>query len=94
MIDPDRIEAQDHDRRAGLQIADISTSALFKAVEPNGFGICEQSYANDLRRIVMRRPTQNGSNGPAFGFGVTHVPTISAKSPLTDDQRAFFESWK
>jgi hypothetical protein len=42
----------------------------------------------------MRRPTQNGSNGPAFGFGVTHVPTISAKSPLTDDQRAFFESWK
>lgn len=88
VIDPDRIEALDHASRAGLQVADIATSAMFKAVEPNTFGICEQSYADELRRVVWRR------NACAFDCGVTHVPALRDATPLTDAQRKFFESWK
>ncbi len=94
VIDPERIEALDHESRAGLQLADVSTSAIFKGVEPNVFGICERSYADDLRSRIIRKPLQNGKMGSAFGFGVTHVPTYGPTSPLTAEQRSFFESWK
>ena len=87
VIDPERIEAQDHGSRAGLQIADVVTSAIHLAVEPDGFGNYETSYADALRKRVLRGP-----DGIALDFGVVPMPKLS-KSPLSAEQRAFFESW-
>lgn len=90
VIDPERIEVADHERRAGLQLADICTSAMFKAVEPSGFGFYEQAYADELRSVVLR----NGDKLPPYNCGITHIPRLETNPPLTKEQRMFFESWK
>ena len=89
VIDPDRIEALDHVSRAGLQLADIATSAFFKAVEPNNFGMFERSYADLLRPRILKMPGKS-----PYDCGITHVPRIDGRSPLSDEQRLFFESWR
>ena len=83
VIDPDRIEAQDHGSRAGLQLADVVTSAIHLAVEPDGFGNYESGYANALRRRVLKGP-----DGVALGFGIVPMPNLH-KSPLSKGREYF-----
>jgi len=90
VIDPDNIQAMDHDKRAGLQLADIATSAIFKAVEPNRFEVCESSYANELRNVIFKHPV----NKSALDYGIIHIPRIKQNTPLNAEQKAFFNSWK
>jgi hypothetical protein len=88
VIDPNRIEALDHSKRAGLQIADVATSSFFHAVEPDVFGNHERTYADLLRPRVIHMP-----RAPVYDCGVTHIPKLKRNSPLNDAQRQFFDSW-
>lgn len=90
VIDPDRVEAFDHAKRAGLQLADIATSAMFKAVEPNRFGFCESAYVNELRRVVFKNPMSKS----AIDHGIIHVPKIKNQNHLNSEQKEFFDSWR
>ncbi len=54
-IDIEGVDAQDHSRRAGLQISDIVASAITAAVEQDFYGNCELRYAEILRRIIYQR---------------------------------------
>lgn len=90
VIDPDRIDALDHKRRAGLQIADVVTSAMFHAVEPGPYGFTEPAYAEELSNRVLR----HYQTGKVYNVGVTHMPRLTPDAPLTDEQRAFFDRWK
>lgn len=94
VIDPARVDAQDHSVRAGLQLADISTSAIFHAVEPNPFGFTETGYADELRRVILRQEFKDGTKSPRYNCGITHIPNLSPNSPLSSEQRSFFDSWK
>ena len=87
VIDPERIDAKDHGSVAGLQLADVATSAVHHAVEPDGFGNFEQSYAEALRGRFLRGP-----NGLVLGFGIVPMPGLHKNPPLTGEQLAFFQS--
>ncbi|WP_437828809.1 DUF3800 domain-containing protein [Sorangium sp. So ce1153] len=50
-IDPDRIEAQPHAKRMGLQIADAVASSFYAALEPK-YGFIEDRYAKILQPVV------------------------------------------
>lgn len=90
VISPDLVEAQDHSKKAGLQLADISTIALFKGVEPNRYGQCELSYAKEFKKVMFRNPR----TGEAYNYGVTHIPQIDDRTPLSLEQKEFFNLWK
>lgn len=68
VIDVDGIDAQDHSRRAGLQLADIIASAFAAGFEPDKFGNCEKRYSELLRPIVYNR------GGNFLSYGVKVVP--------------------
>ncbi len=55
VIDIDGIEAEDHGSRYGLQIADLVTSGLTAALEPDFYGNVEARYARLLRPNVYCR---------------------------------------
>lgn len=68
VIDVDGIDAQDHSRRAGLQLADIIASAFAAGFEPDKFGNCEKRYSELLRPVVYNR------DGNFLSYGVKVVP--------------------
>lgn len=72
VLDIEGIEVQNHSKRAGLQIADCTTSAFFTALEPNRYGNIEPVYAYSMlpRLIRLNRTVQNS--------GFTIVPNVSA----------------
>ena len=82
VLDPASIDVQNHSNRAGLQIADIITSATSSALEPNAFGNSEPRYALELARRFCRL------NGRVANHGLTILPRPSG-NPLTNDQKAF-----
>ncbi|MCK3778986.1 DUF3800 domain-containing protein [Ensifer sesbaniae] len=84
VLDPEDIAVENHKVRAGLQIADLFTSAVWKALEPNGYGRCEDRYARELasRLIKFKNATLN--------CGVTIIPPYS-KCPLNSEQKAFLD---
>lgn len=86
-LDIEGLEAVDHSTRAGLQIADVITSAFFQAVEPNPYGQYEPRYAYELRNTVMRT-----AQGEYMNYGIKPVPNLS-QMVLDEDQRRFFEFW-
>jgi hypothetical protein len=70
VLDIQSIEVENHSKRAGLQIADCTTSAFFTALEPNRFGNLEPSYAYRLGpRLIKRDKSANNS-------GLTIVPGL------------------
>jgi hypothetical protein len=87
VFDPSDIAVENHEKRAGLQIADAVTSAFFSAVEPNTYGNYETRYAENLRSSVLRR------GGSALNCGITPVPSFTKCQP-NDHQLAFFESFR
>ncbi|SDP06322.1 DUF3800 domain-containing protein [Phyllobacterium sp. OV277] len=84
VLSPSDIAVENHSKRAGLQIADVFTSALWHAIEPNGYGFCESRYARSLAtRLIKRR-------GQRLDCGLTLVPAYG-KTPLNNEQTEFVE---
>lgn len=84
VLDPDDIAVENHKVRAGLQIADLFTSAVWKAFEPNGYGHCEPRYAQEIAPRLMR------SNKSRLNCGLTIIPPYS-KCPLGTAQKEFLD---
>ena len=82
VLDPDSIQVENHSKRAGLQIADILTSATSAGLEPNIFGNTEPRYALILRERFLRK------NDRVLNCGLTLVPAPN-RGPLSDEQRQF-----
>lgn len=83
VIDFDQIAVESHEKWAGLQFADCLSSAFFSAVEPNGYGNYEHSYAKILKPKLIR------DNGHILNCGLTVVPSVAA-SALDKHQTEFF----
>lgn len=86
VFDPANIRVENHAVRAGLQIADVATSATLAALEPNEYGNVEPRYAVAMRHRYLR------SRNHILNCGLTLIPGIG-KSPLNDEQKAFVESF-
>lgn len=84
VIDIDDVEAIDHKKRAGLQIADSVAYSFQAAVEPNFYGETESRYAKILK------PITHHSRGRYLGIGIKPVPTLAEMS-LNNEQREFFD---
>nr|WP_245223971.1 DUF3800 domain-containing protein [Rhizobium halophytocola] len=84
VLDPSDILVENHSKRAGLQIADIFTSAIWHALEPNSFGFCEARYARLLVPRLLR------SQGQRYGTGLTIVPSKD-NHILTAEQHEFID---
>jgi hypothetical protein len=84
VLDPANIAVENHKVRAGLQLADLFTSALWKALEPNGYGNCEDRYAKILAPRLIKQ------NGYTLNCGLTIIPPYS-KCPLTGEQKSFLD---
>ena len=82
VFDPTNIRVENHAVRAGLQIADVVTSATCAALEPNEFGNIEPRYALSLKARYLKERKQ------ILNCGLTLIPPID-RSPLSDEQRAF-----
>jgi hypothetical protein len=82
VFDPKDIRVENHAVRAGLQLADVVTSATYAAFEPSTYGYCEEGYCHTLRRKYIR------SQGRALNCGLTLIPPLS-KSPMPDKQKVF-----
>lgn len=82
VLDPSNISVENHSKRAGLQIADVLTSATCAALEPDEFGNIEPRYALSLcrRYLKARRLIQN--------VGLTIIPP-PWKRPLSAEQKQF-----
>jgi len=72
VLDIDGIKVENHSKRAGLQLADLVTSAFGNALEPNKFGNYETRYAKTLIPKLIR------SRGTASNSGLTVVPGLHA----------------
>ncbi len=82
VIDIDSVEAQDHSKLAGLQIADCISSACRSAVDPDIYGNCESRYAKELKNIIYKR-------GNYLSYGLKILPALEEMN-LTNDQKEFF----
>lgn len=82
VLDPANISVENHSKRAGLQIADVLTSATCAALEPDEFGNIEPRYALSLCRRYIRAKKQ------IQNAGLTIIPA-PWKCPLNRDQRQF-----
>jgi hypothetical protein len=67
-LNPEDVRVEDHSNRAGLQIADVATSATHNALETNIYGDTEPRYATLLRNRFLRE------NGRVSNCGLTIVP--------------------
>lgn len=87
IFEPANIAVENHANWAGLQIADICTSGITAALEPNFYGELEPAYARILAPRLLRQP--GSSSTSPLNFGLTPVPPL-ASAYHTDDERAFF----
>ncbi|MEQ9040496.1 MAG: DUF3800 domain-containing protein [Silicimonas sp.] len=70
VIDIESVEAMDHSRLAGLQIADCGVSAIAAAVEHDPYGNVEPSYASEIARNIYSR------NGNYMSYGLKLLPSF------------------
>jgi hypothetical protein len=84
VIDIDGIEAHDHGARYGLQVADLSTSGLMAALEPDYYGNVEPRYARMLKPVVYSR------NGNYMSYGTKMFPP-AGDLQLTQQQQEFVQ---
>lgn len=82
VFSPENIKVENHSLWAGLQLADVVTSATAAGLEPNIYGNYEPRYASTLARRFLTK------NKKVLGTGLVLIPPIG-KSPLDDAQRAF-----
>lgn len=86
VLNPNDLEVVNHSKRAGLQFADCTTSALYAAVEGNLFGNYEARYAELLRGNVMTK------RGNALNHGIIPIPAFN-RCEANAHQEAFFRSF-
>lgn len=84
VFSPDDIWVENHSRWAGLQIADVATSAMFNALEPNLYGKYEPRYALALAKRMLT------AKKSVHDCGLTLIPRLS-QCPLDKLQREFTE---
>lgn len=72
VLNPEDIKVENHSNRAGLQIADVVTSATYKALEPNVFSDTEPRYVDNLAKRFLRRDRS------ILNEGITFVPSGSS----------------
>lgn len=82
VLDPNDISVVNHAQSAGLQLADVVTSATANALEPDAYGNPEPRYALELRSRFIRL------NGRVANSGLTVLPKPSM-NPMSDDQKRF-----
>lgn len=82
VIDIPGIEAHDHGNRYGLQLADLATSGLMAALEPDYYGNLEARFARSLKPRVYNR------EGNYMSYGTKMVPPADHLE-LSDDQQEF-----
>lgn len=91
VFSPDNIKVEDHSKWAGLQLADIVTSATASGLEPNAYGNYEPRYGMALANRFLAKQRN------VINCGLTLVPRLP-KCPLDDAQHAFVmgikESWQ
>jgi len=73
VLNPEDIKVENHSKRAGLQIADVVTSATYAGLEPNLYGDVEPRYARLLAHRFLKE------NGTIANCGVTVVPRNSTR---------------
>lgn len=72
VIDIDGVEAVDHGKRYGLQLADLAVGGLRSAVEFDLYGNVEPRFAEILKPRVYER------KGNFLSYGAKTVPTCNA----------------
>lgn len=82
VFNPSDIRVENHAVRAGLQIADVVTSASFAALEPNEFGNIEPRYALLLKNRFLKE------KGEIINGGLTIIPRVK-QNPLNAEQLDF-----
>ncbi|HMU22849.1 MAG TPA: DUF3800 domain-containing protein [Sphingorhabdus sp.] len=82
VFSPDNIKVENHSLWAGLQIADVATSATAAALEPNIYGNYEPRYANTLAQRFLRK------RNAVLDTGLILLPPIGT-NPLDKPQREF-----
>lgn len=82
VIDMAAIEAQDRGSRFRLQLADLATSGITFALEPDFYGNVEPRYARMLKPTIYHR----GHNYMSYG---TKMFSPADQIELTDRQREF-----
>ncbi len=82
VFSPENIKVENHSRWAGLQLADVVTSATAAGLEPNSYGLYEPRYANTLAKRFLSK------NRKVLNTGLVLLPPIGT-CPLDDDQRKF-----
>jgi Protein of unknown function (DUF3800) len=87
VFNPADIRVENHAVRAGLQIADVVTSASFAALEPNEFGNIEPRYALQLKNRFLKE------NSAVLDCGLTLIPRIN-QNPLNAEQLDFIKQLK
>lgn len=87
VIDIEGIEAQDHSRRAGLQLADIGASSFAAALEMDKYGNCEPRYAEILKSKVYHR------RGNYLSYGLKLLPSLD-QLDLTQEQLRLIQIFK
>ena len=85
-IDIDAVEALDHSKLAGLQIADCGVSAVAAAIEPDRYGNVEGSYLNEIGPNFYMR------NGKVMSYGLKFLPNLD-KLSLTKQQNNAFKKF-
>jgi hypothetical protein len=84
VLDPADIAVENHSVRAGLQLADVFTSAVWTALETNEFGFCEPRYGEILTPRLIR------DRGNRLNCGLTLIPPLG-KGPLSKEQQEFIQ---
>lgn len=87
VFDPKDIRVENHAKRAGLQLADVVTSATYNAFEPGIYGHCEAGYAEALRSRYIK------DRGRALNCGLTLIPP-APENPMPRKQLDFALSFK
>jgi hypothetical protein len=82
VFEPSNIRVENHSIRAGLQIADVVTSATYNALEPDRYGKTEPRYsiAMKSRYLTQKKVIAN--------HGIMLVPP-PWKSPLNEAQKQY-----
>lgn len=71
VLNPEDIRVENHSKRAGLQLADVVTSATYAGLEPNLYGDVETRYARSFAHRFLKE------NNTLSNCGVTIVPKKS-----------------
>ena len=79
VLNPEDIRVENHSKRAGLQIADIVTSATYKALEPNRYGDVEPRYVRNLSQRFIRKGRSVNNEG------LTFIPSGASRAPKVQD---------